>query len=321
MSHIELSNRDLRDYNSTACTKKNGCLEEPKYLKVLEHDSQCTFKKRDCIGCKEKFILRDIEAHESKCSLFPEACSFCKKKFPRKEIENHKSVCPKAPYKCKNKGCDFKKHREDAESHKKSCSFALINCQYCKLELLRKESETHWKTDCKEFQIACENSGCPDRICRKNKDIHRTTCGFEKIECGVCEYICLRNQKHDCLTEIKSLYLFSKTQIKKLEEKVDQKEQLRNKEKKEILSIISTNKNFMLNRLICKLCNQVLCSKHPSHCSTCKKELSLKLLTPCKECKKEICTDHIKKCATCGSVLCDEDYTKHLVKCPNCNLS
>ncbi|KAK0145618.1 TNF receptor-associated factor 6 [Merluccius polli] len=124
-------------------------------------------------GCKDKMELRHLESHVSQCPFATVPCSHCQQSVLKSHFEEHTTLeCHRRLVTCPDCVASFV--YEEQQLHVLQCPFANVNCQYCGLELIRDQMESHCDTDCPKAPIACtfHTFGCPERMQRHNLAQH-----------------------------------------------------------------------------------------------------------------------------------------------------
>ncbi|KAM9825546.1 TNF receptor-associated factor 6 isoform X1 [Syngnathus typhle] len=124
-------------------------------------------------GCTDKMELRNLENHLAQCPFATVPCPQCQEAVRKSHFENHKTIeCQRRPMSCPDCVACFV--YEERELHEQQCPFASIKCQYCELDLIRDQMESHCDTDCPKAPIACTFStfGCKERMQRHNLAQH-----------------------------------------------------------------------------------------------------------------------------------------------------
>uniref|UniRef100_A0A8C7X9T5 TNF receptor-associated factor n=1 Tax=Oryzias sinensis TaxID=183150 RepID=A0A8C7X9T5_9TELE len=123
--------------------------------------------------CGEKMELRHLENHLAQCQFATVPCSQCQQPVRKIYLEEHATVeCPRRPMSCPD--CVAVFVYEEREMHEQQCPFASVMCQYCEMDLIRDQMESHCDTDCPKAPIACTFSifGCKERMQRHNLAQH-----------------------------------------------------------------------------------------------------------------------------------------------------
>ncbi|XP_020498855.2 TNF receptor-associated factor 6 [Labrus bergylta] len=124
-------------------------------------------------GCADKMELRHLENHLVHCQFATEPCPQCQQSVRKSHLEEHKTVeCQRRPVSCPDCVASFV--YEERELHEHQCPFAIVKCQYCGMDLIRDQMESHCDTDCPKAPIACNFSafGCKERMQRHNLAQH-----------------------------------------------------------------------------------------------------------------------------------------------------
>nr|AJW66354.1 TNF receptor-associated factor 6-like protein [Oplegnathus fasciatus] len=124
-------------------------------------------------GCAEKMELRHLESHLALCPFTTVPCPQCQQSVRKSHLEEHTTVeCQRRPVSCPDCVACFV--YEERELHEQQCPFASVRCQYCEMDLIRDQMESHCDTDCPKAPIACNFStfGCKERMQRHNLAQH-----------------------------------------------------------------------------------------------------------------------------------------------------
>lgn len=124
-------------------------------------------------GCAEKMELRHLDNHLAQCQFATVPCPQCQQSVRKSHLEEHTiHECQRRPMSCPDCVACFV--YEERELHEQQCPFANVKCQYCELDLIRDQVESHCDTDCPKAPIACTFSmfGCKERMQRHNLAQH-----------------------------------------------------------------------------------------------------------------------------------------------------
>ncbi|XP_034733842.1 TNF receptor-associated factor 6 isoform X2 [Etheostoma cragini] len=124
-------------------------------------------------GCTEKMELRSLENHLKQCQFATVPCPQCQQSVRKSHLEEHTTVeCQRRPVSCPDCLACFV--YEESELHEQQCPFASVKCQFCEMDLIRDQMESHCDTDCPKAPIACNFStfGCKERMQRHNLAQH-----------------------------------------------------------------------------------------------------------------------------------------------------
>ncbi|KAM4744477.1 TNF receptor-associated factor 6 [Anableps anableps] len=124
-------------------------------------------------GCADKMELRHLENHLAVCQFATVPCPQCQQPVRKSYLEDHKTVeCHRRPMSCPDCVASFV--FEEKELHEQQCPFASVRCQYCEMDLIRDQMESHCDTDCPKAPIACNFSmfGCKERMQRHDLAQH-----------------------------------------------------------------------------------------------------------------------------------------------------
>jgi len=129
---------------------------------------------------ESKTIKKIVSKFKLKCPNFP-----CTENPEYSEYIKHQEKCKFRKYHCMNDGCNYEtiiENIEGMESHKKSCQYRLIACQYCAKAIKEIDSINHLNNECDKI-IECSD-------CHKSM----TTSNFMSKHDVIS---CLRNQIDD----------------------------------------------------------------------------------------------------------------------------
>lgn len=118
-------------------------------------------------GCSDKMELRHLENHVNQCQFATVPCPLCQELVWKSQLEEHTSLqCQRRPMSCPD--CVESFVYEESKLHEQLCPFANVSCQYCDMELIRDQLESHCDMDCQKAPIACTFStfGCRERMLR-----------------------------------------------------------------------------------------------------------------------------------------------------------
>lgn len=107
-----------------------------------------SFKSSNCKALKKIFKGIKIKCPNSPCNDYPDYSDY----------EQHLKKCQYRKYHCSNEGCDYENtlnNKEDMKELFNSCKYRIINCDFCKEEMIAKKLENHCKKDCPKFIIDC----------------------------------------------------------------------------------------------------------------------------------------------------------------------
>ncbi|CAG5958714.1 unnamed protein product, partial [Menidia menidia] len=124
-------------------------------------------------GCADKMELRRLEIHLANCQFATVPCPQCQQPVRKSGVETHTALeCPRRPTSCPD--CVTFFAYEERELHEQQCPFANVKCQYCEMDLIRDQLESHCDTDCPKAPIACNFSifGCKEMMQRHNLAQH-----------------------------------------------------------------------------------------------------------------------------------------------------
>ncbi|KAL1007644.1 hypothetical protein UPYG_G00089430 [Umbra pygmaea] len=124
-------------------------------------------------GCTDKMELRRLESHVMKCEFTTEPCPLCQDAVWKSRLVEHQNqLCRRRPASCEDCAQSFV--YEDTKLHESLCPFANVVCQYCGMELIRDQLESHYDTECPKAPIACTFSsfGCREMMQRTDLAQH-----------------------------------------------------------------------------------------------------------------------------------------------------
>uniref|UniRef100_A0A671Y7F7 TNF receptor-associated factor n=1 Tax=Sparus aurata TaxID=8175 RepID=A0A671Y7F7_SPAAU len=136
-------------------------------------------------GCDDKMELRHLENHLACCQFATVPCQQCQQSVRKSHLEQHTTVeCQRRPVSCQDCVATFVFEEKEVmwtfwfrllpQLHEQQCPFANVTCQYCEMDLIRDQMESHCDTDCPKAPIACNFStfGCKERMQRHNLAQH-----------------------------------------------------------------------------------------------------------------------------------------------------
>ncbi|XP_065145307.1 TNF receptor-associated factor 6 [Paramisgurnus dabryanus] len=124
-------------------------------------------------GCNEKMELRQLEKHSPKCRFATEQCTQCFEFVRISLMDEHKTQhCLQRLMTCPDCAGSFV--FAGRQIHKQMCPFANTACEYCEMELIRDQLESHCATDCVKAPVACTFStfGCREKMPRNELAQH-----------------------------------------------------------------------------------------------------------------------------------------------------
>lgn len=124
-------------------------------------------------GCNEKMELRQLEKHSPKCRFATEQCTQCLEFVRISLMDEHKTQhCLQRLMTCPDCAGSFV--FAGRQIHKQMCPFANTACEYCEMELIRDQLESHCATDCVKAPVACTFStfGCREKMPRNELAQH-----------------------------------------------------------------------------------------------------------------------------------------------------
>ncbi len=167
-------------------------------------------KKSSCPGCRNKIIQTrpktPLENNLLKTIKFPCECGF---KGLLEQINIHERKCPKRIEQCV---CNKFIVSEDMCKHKQTCKHIIIQCEYCDINVKRKNIEFHMKNECENRLVCCQDCKIQftykqytQHICLSKQCI--CTCNSEKyVKCKYCKIRIkekdLRNHYGKCAIKI-----------------------------------------------------------------------------------------------------------------------
>ncbi|KAG7272374.1 hypothetical protein CRUP_000365 [Coryphaenoides rupestris] len=125
------------------------------------------------VGCKDKMELRRLEDHVTQCAFTTVQCPHCQQAVLKSHFEEHATLhCQRRLVTCPDCVASFV--YEEHQLHELQCPFANVKCQYCELDLIRDQLESHCDIDCPKAPIACNfhTFGCQERMQRHNLAQH-----------------------------------------------------------------------------------------------------------------------------------------------------
>ncbi|KAI1904028.1 hypothetical protein AGOR_G00001470 [Albula goreensis] len=185
----------LRAAVQTPCGHRfcRGCIEKsirdagqkcPVDNEILTEDQLFpdNFAKREILsltvrcpntGCGHKMELRQLEVHVAQCQFATVVCPLCQQAVWKNDLDDHKSnQCSRRLVDCPD--CMTRFVFEDSQIHEQQCPLANVVCEYCSMELIRDQLESHCDTDCLKAPVACSFSyfGCPHKMQRNDLAQH-----------------------------------------------------------------------------------------------------------------------------------------------------
>jgi hypothetical protein len=167
-----------------------------------------TWAKRECpLRCKilpppkitEKHINIDLweDACNKRYKCLSKGCSFV---GTLKRAQTHLKECEYMEYECEEKGCKFSGTKEYLSIHRVDCVFKPRFCCHCgEIYVAAKFPEPHWPNLCPVAMVRCND--CTRHIMRKDMDSHRKSeCEEMMIYCGTdfcgqsCMFKCKRKE-------------------------------------------------------------------------------------------------------------------------------
>ncbi|XP_063045054.1 TNF receptor-associated factor 6 [Engraulis encrasicolus] len=124
-------------------------------------------------GCRDKMELRHLEGHVAKCKFATVLCPQCEESVLKSQLEEHaQELCLRRIIACHD--CLQPFVFEESKVHELICPFANVVCQYCNLELIRDQLESHRNTDCLKAPVDCTFSffGCSGKMQRNDLAQH-----------------------------------------------------------------------------------------------------------------------------------------------------
>eukprot|EP01022_Parablepharisma_sp_SALTPOND_P002585 TRINITY_DN11057_c3_g1_i1.p1 TRINITY_DN11057_c3_g1~~TRINITY_DN11057_c3_g1_i1.p1 ORF type:complete len:753 (+),score=42.76 TRINITY_DN11057_c3_g1_i1:214-2472(+) len=303
---------------------ENGCKEEIEYSNIEDHRINCEYMITQCLnkGCPEKSIKKALAEHWTICKYHILDCKFCSKQFRRIELEGHEEDCEMRPIKCENKGCEVFIPKKDFSEHQATCPFALLPCEWCKMDKLRSEIIKH-KKGCDLKPMEC--SGCKKTIVQMDLAKHISKCEEVIVCCHKCEEQLPRKElkEHDCIKEMAKTIRQLKSLVRNLVCKDCAESGL-------VCTICKKPKCLSCGYKTCEHCKKVDCKNCVQKCHKCTKLCCLNCLNLCGRCNGAICIacDPIKdvECSVCHKLHCKK-CTANFIKrsccckkpyCPGC---
>ena len=165
----------------------------------------------ECKSCNEKvtknnsfldnFIKREILSLQVHCYNKEEGCNW---KGEVKNLETHNSECNYLKVPCSQVGCEVKVKKFLLTEHESQCYYRIVNCDFCKYEIILNNLETHHNNDCTSFPIQCIK--CDTFIQRQKLKEHQNPsfgyctgidgkCPFIKVGCSKFEVMHVTEKK------------------------------------------------------------------------------------------------------------------------------
>lgn len=125
------------------------------------------------VSCRGKMELRQLDNHLEECKFATVACPQCEDLVLKSQLEEHKTEeCLRRIIACAD--CLQPFLFEERQVHEMICPFANVVCQYCNLELIRDQLESHRDTDCLKAPVDCTFKffGCTEKMQRNDMAQH-----------------------------------------------------------------------------------------------------------------------------------------------------
>ena len=131
----------------------------------------CTISWKKCIMCSFPGQPIHDKVIESMCSFAIQnsiaACDICKREVKFLELAEHRKFCSQA---CEN--CNHQLDYNNIRTHSSICGNINIKCQYCSVEIKRKEELEHRQQNCPETYLLCN---CGTYVKRQELEQHKNT--------------------------------------------------------------------------------------------------------------------------------------------------
>jgi len=181
------------------------------------NEPQCPI---DHASLKEQGFLIPNLAVESQIN---ELLVYCKYSLKTGDQPSQKVIDPE--------GCKRKLILADKETHEESCEFAIVSCPNCKVDLRRKDLQTH-SANCSQSPCPHATSGC-DFFGELNQiEGHLKTCQYEKIKGFLSKH-------NDDMKELKQILIQKEHQFNATQEVLTTLQ----KQLEQVLSVMETNNN------------------------------------------------------------------------------
>lgn len=138
------------------------------------------------------------------CDKVKFSCNYCNKKnIFRPDCEQHTKVCLDMPKPCQY--CAIEVIRKNLWHHEAPCGAQEFTCTLCGNCFKRRDKADHLERDCKEATVACLSQTCRKKLKRKDLDAHMLVCGEVKELCpGECAMMVKRKYlPHSCVDYLK----------------------------------------------------------------------------------------------------------------------
>jgi hypothetical protein len=145
------------------------CNEQVRNAELSLHaSSMCRKRLCNCGNCGFEIYFDGLAAHlDTICEEILICCTSinCSQLCARKDLQKHlDSVCPFVVVACPHRLCNSRVQRSDLNSHLQKCKFEPIECNNCKVVLLRCEIFIHVEVCLKKY-ISC--FGCGKKVLRQ----------------------------------------------------------------------------------------------------------------------------------------------------------
>ena len=142
---------NIVDCAKCGCLISKFCIDEA----IAKSSNSCPVCRNSPFQSTEsKTIKKIISKFKLKCPNAP-----CNENPEYSEYIKHQEKCKFRKYHCKNDGCNYEtilENKEGMESHKKSCQYRLIACQYCAKTLKEIDLIKHLNNECDKI-IECSD--------------------------------------------------------------------------------------------------------------------------------------------------------------------
>ena len=114
-----------------------------------------------------------MDKHIKICKYEVITCKYCKDWILRQDMNNHYMICLRYPLQCNQ--CDMSIPRCFLLKHmSEECKLSKINCPKCNKIIVRKDKESHLKTECSDRLMRCKyyKLGCDEMIKQNELQYH-----------------------------------------------------------------------------------------------------------------------------------------------------
>ncbi|XP_070555563.1 TNF receptor-associated factor 6-like [Ptychodera flava] len=135
-------------------------------------------------GCTTTLELRDLENHREECEFFTQRCpNGCGVAVSKHSMALHlQAECVKRSTLCQH--CHRPFIFDQAQLHRAECPESPVVCEYCGIQLPRREKQRHIDNQCLHAFVPCTYSsvGCDHKMKRKDLVDHQQACMEEHLK-------------------------------------------------------------------------------------------------------------------------------------------